>query len=150
VHHPQVVPLPLLEGQPAVMPTEALLQPSIDQQQQQQQQAVGPLQPFAARGFPLQAYAARLPEDVSGQQLQACLDSLLLMAEKGAAAAASGTGGTSSSHAGAGTAAGAVAAAAVGSMSPSEEPLSYNVLLTREWALLVPRSQEMAGPCAIK
>jgi ATP adenylyltransferase/5',5'''-P-1,P-4-tetraphosphate phosphorylase II len=112
-----------------MMPTQVLLQAAAHQHRQQQ--PVAPLQPFAARTFPVQAYAARLPEDVAGQQLQACLDSLLAMAQKGAAEAAA-------------------VAAGGGSMSSTEEPFSYNVLLTREWALLVPRSQETAGPCAIK
>jgi len=30
------------------------------------------------------------------------------------------------------------------------EPVSYNAIMTQEFMMMVPRSSEMAGPCAVK
>ncbi|GFR46338.1 hypothetical protein Agub_g7909 [Astrephomene gubernaculifera] len=129
------------------------------------------LQPFALRQVPYECYAALLPESPTPDQLESTFNSLLQLCHPGysynansnsgsngsggaggsssnisGASAANGSGDASGSRSNISGADGAIAATAT---TTAPQDVSYNVLLTRSWMMLVPRRAERCGPLAL-
>ncbi|GLC74618.1 hypothetical protein PLESTF_001535700 [Pleodorina starrii] len=132
--HLQVVPLPFTEGQPPLAPVHHLVEEAAEAAEAA---GTAALQPLQLRRLPYRCFAAQLPESPTSEQLEATFIALLHLSHPGYSYVASPLL-AGSPPADAATAA-AVAAGSV----------SYNVLLTSSWMMLVPRRAERCGPLAL-
>ncbi|KXZ56040.1 hypothetical protein GPECTOR_2g1592 [Gonium pectorale] len=136
--HLQVVPLPFKEGAAPLAPVHGLVEAVAAATAAAGAASGGraaPLQALELRQLPYRCYAALLPESPSPEQLESAFNSLLQLAHPGY------TYVPPVQLDGPPTDAASAAAAAAGSVS-------YNVLLTRQWLMLVPRRAERFGPLA--
>ncbi|KAG2451972.1 hypothetical protein HYH02_003745 [Chlamydomonas schloesseri] len=148
--HLQVVPLPFMEGQPPQAPVHVLVEAAMAAAAAagtagggggSSTSTAAPLQPLQLRQLPYQCFATPLPDSPTPEQLGAACDALLQLAFPGYSY--SPTPAMASLPAGA-SPTDTVTAAAVAAGS-----VSYNVLVTRQWLMLVPRRAECCGPLAL-
>ncbi|GIL48321.1 hypothetical protein Vafri_4603 [Volvox africanus] len=131
--HLQVVPLPFTDAQLPLAPVHHLVEEAAAAAA-----ATAPLQPLHLRQLPYRCYAALLPpERPTPEQLESAFSDLLQLCYPGYVFEPSPL-----LREGPPRDAATAAAVAAGSVS-------YNVLLTRSWMMLVPRSAERCGPLAL-
>ncbi|GLI69421.1 hypothetical protein VaNZ11_014030, partial [Volvox africanus] len=130
--HLQVVPLPFADGQLPLAPVHHLVEEAAAAA------AAVPLQPLHLRQLPYRCYVALLPpKSTTPEQLESAFSELLQLCYPGYVFQPSPLLSK-------GPPRDAATAAAVVAGS-----VSYNVLLTRSWMMLVPRSAERCGPLAL-
>jgi len=123
--HLQIVPLPFTPSQPAEAPVQGVVQVAASTS------GAAPYTPFAVQGLPYRCYAALLDPTATPEQLESTFQQLLACCQP-AAAGPSGAGHHGPSE-----------------HQTSSSSVSYNVILTSRFMMLVPRRKEMEGPCAV-